>query len=122
MRDSPEYKQLFLIVSKAPRSPGIYAIKCNDTGKFYIGGTINLRNRLKGHLYAITRQSKSHPMTNDVIRYGLRSVSVTILEMCNTGHDVIEAEKTWQHKFNSVECGYNETYGNVNDYAWSTSE
>lgn len=123
MRESEAYQTLFNVARSAPRKPGVYDIVCCVIGKHYVGGTTNLRSRLKEHLYAITRQVNDHPISDDARKYGLEHISLSILEVCHSPNEIIEAEKLWQEKFDSVAHGYNRIYGNrVSNHAWRKIE
>jgi group I intron endonuclease len=45
-----------------PNSPGIYSITCGETGKFYIGSSVNVRERIGQHVYRLKKNTHSNPI------------------------------------------------------------
>jgi group I intron endonuclease len=45
-----------------PSSPGIYSITCGETGKFYIGSSVNIRERIGQHIYRLKKNTHSNPI------------------------------------------------------------
>jgi group I intron endonuclease len=45
-----------------PNSPGIYSITCGETGKFYIGSSVNIRERIGQHIYRLKKNTHSNPI------------------------------------------------------------
>jgi group I intron endonuclease len=48
--------------TKLPSSPGIYRINCRESGKFYIGSSINVKRRITQHIYRLKKGTHSNPI------------------------------------------------------------
>lgn len=58
---------------------GIYCISHNDSGRMYIGSSVDLGNRLMDHLF----YGRTNPhLINAVARYGLAAFTFSVLEFC----------------------------------------
>jgi group I intron endonuclease len=58
--------------------PGIYMIKNNVNGKMYVGSSVNLINRMNGHI----NNSHNQSLANDLKIFGIAAFSYTVLEFC----------------------------------------
>lgn len=67
--------------SKYPKEAGIYKLTCIDTGKIYIGKSINISSRIKSHK-DVEKQSKgAYHLQHAIIKYGWNAFTVEILEI-----------------------------------------
>lgn len=90
---------------------GIYCVENLINGKKYIGHTRNLCQR--GSIHFVELQSNRHynsDMQRDYNKYGIENFVYWVLEVCS-GKDLFLKENEYIKKFNSVENGYNSTYG-----------
>jgi group I intron endonuclease len=55
MFDLNDYKDL-------PKLPGLYKLHDINTGKFYVGSSMNLRHRISNHLYRFKRNNHNNPI------------------------------------------------------------
>ena len=92
---------------KCPYHRVIYSIKCNKTGKEYIGRTENFESRVKRHMSLLRNGKHSiEDMQNDFDEYG--DFTVTILEEITDFKDrKREYELIESHKSYLRENGYN---------------
>jgi group I intron endonuclease len=96
-------------------SPCIYQIKHKQTGKIYIGSTVNYRYRRVGHFSATSQCPK---LQRAVQKYGKDSFEETILEYCNK-ELLIEREQYWldtllpfgKNGYNIAKNAISPTYG-----------
>lgn len=98
------------------------------TGKFYIGSTVNLRNRMKYYKYSFDRNPNKE-LANDIIKLGFDAFTVTILEECS--HDTLrQRERFYIDSLHAAENGYNltvtttcsERIKEFNNRAWQNDE
>jgi len=80
-----------------PSSPGIYSMKCKKTGKRYIGATNNLQIRIRQNLYTISKDE--HPMSSDILDYGIETLEVEVLEQIDDETKLASAEQKWISQF-----------------------
>lgn len=89
----------------------IYCIKNNINNKLYIGKTIySIDHRFKEHLkdaYSHKYNSKLH---RAILKYGKECFYPVLIEECSE-KEVFEREKYYIKLYNSVEEGYNISYG-----------
>lgn len=93
----------------------IYAIRCKENGKLYIGRTQNLERRMREHLYELRNGSKRRrgehgredtDFQKDFTRYGESGFEVYVLEESVSPSDVCEREAAWIEEYRSAECQY----------------
>lgn len=89
------------------RFSGIYFIKNKVTGKFYVGSSLNIRNRLYHHVYLL-RINKCHSpkLQNSYNKYGYDCFEFGVIEKCEDFH-LRDREAYWILYYNSVQNGYN---------------
>lgn len=91
----------------------IYAIKNLKTGKFYIGQTINLKDRKYRHFKRMRNGKHRGPkLLNSYNKHGEVFVFGVIESVSR--EKLNERETYWIKKFDSVENGYNCDYGGAN--------
>lgn len=69
----------------------IYGVKCNSTGKIYIGYTSNLEERWKRHSKGLTNK----PLSNSINKYGISNHDLIVMEKHPTKNEALEAEIWW---------------------------
>ena len=90
-----------------PKISCVYMLTNRITGKFYIGSTKNLYNRMKYYKYC-SKHNPNKELGNDICTYGFDSFTVSILEECSI--DVLrERERFFIESFHSLDNGYNLT-------------
>ena len=106
--------------------PGVYALT-DETGKRYIGSSVNVRARIKAHASALSAGRSSEKL-QAAVKSG-RTFSAEVLEEVPYGasrHDLFRLEHKWLMHFDSVLNGYNSTFstGGVSDsrYDWPESD
>jgi group I intron endonuclease len=67
--------------SKYPTGAGIYKLTCIDTGKIYVGKTVNFRDRFSYHKNCGNKSYGKCHFQNAIRKYGWDSFSVEILEI-----------------------------------------
>jgi predicted GIY-YIG superfamily endonuclease len=94
-----------------PHFAGIYQIKNILTNKIYIGSATDLHRRLRKHFYELEQQvHRNQYLQRSYDKYGKDSLEVTILEEFKNHIDynkLLEIEKSYIIKYNSIENGYN---------------
>lgn len=85
----------------------VYKLTNNETGKFYVGSTVNFKSRMKYHHYSHTHNPNKE-LGMDIEKYGWDSFKVEILEEC-TPNNVRERERFFIDSLNATELGYNQT-------------
>jgi group I intron endonuclease len=93
----------------------IYAIYNKETGKYYVGQTINeLNKRWKEHLYEARRMNPS-PLYKSLRKYGADKFNIRVIEECSS--DILDERETyWISEYNSYNNGYNQTSGAGGQY------
>jgi len=92
---------------------GIYGLFSIETGKWYVGASINIEERLRQHkkelLKAICYNSPGlfHPMGETVARFGISSVLPHLLEEVTDVGKLSERELYWVEKKSALTNGYN---------------
>ena len=105
---------------------GIYGIWCRENGKWYVGGSVTVRKRVKDHKsshrsnvnrikYAIrfksdaivTARKRDCPFAADVIEYGWDAFEASLLEEVPDPADLQERERYWIDALDAKEKGYN---------------
>ena len=89
----------------AEKISGIYKITSKHNGKVYIGQSIDIYNRWRGHWKQVKRGDSDY-IHNAMRKYGKDDFIFEIIERCP--QDIInEREKYWIDFYNGVEYGYN---------------
>ena len=88
---------------------GIYRIFNISSNKSYVGSSINIERRWKGHIASLKRGAhRNRHLQRSFDMHGIDSFSFSILEVAK--RDIIlEREKYWMEKYdvNNPDCGYN---------------
>lgn len=81
-------------IKALPRSPGIYSIRHQPSGKVYVGSAISLRKRLNTHLSDL-RKNKHHSnrLQNAWNKYGSEMFCVEVLLLVDDKKQLIEQEQ-----------------------------
>lgn len=83
---------------------GIYKITKKDTGKSYIGQSVDVKSRLNQHRY---KHDNSSPIDLAIAKYGGDAFEYEILEECSK-ELLEERERYWIAYYNTYKgCGYN---------------
>ena len=87
--------------------PGIYRIFHIETGKSYIGQSVNIPNRIFVHFHGYTIRNAVNILAADMKVYGKSEFDWEILEICS--EDVIDfRESGWIDSLNTIDPnGYN---------------
>lgn len=97
---------------------GIYKITCNETGKCYIGQSIDIANRWTQHICAAKYESDNNKFYNALRKYGYENFTYEVIEECSNDQEVLDdRERYWIEYYHSYENGYNSTRGGQNK-AW----
>lgn len=87
----------------------IYAIRCKQNGKLYIGRTTRLDNRIKSHFCELkTERHNNKLLVEDYKKFGRENFEVYVLEE-NVPYSKRGKEYEYMRKYNSFdkEFGYN---------------
>jgi group I intron endonuclease len=83
------------IIMENKGSAGVYALICRVSNKFYVGGSINLTNRLLDYMQpAYLAQQTNRPILRAIVKYGLIHFIFVILETCHVT-DTLQREQYW---------------------------
>ncbi len=85
---------------KLPDVCGIYCVIHRDTGKCYIGSTINLRTRRNAHLSEAKSGSRIH-FHRKLIELGIGEFDYEIIERCDK-ENLLDREKFWMQFYDST--------------------
>ena len=97
---------------------GIYKITCNETGKCYIGQSIDIENRWMQHICATKYETDNNKFYNAMRKYGYENFTYEIIEECSNSQEELDnRERYWIEQYNSYYDGYNSTKGGQNK-AW----
>lgn len=92
---------------------GIYKIKNELNGKFYIGQSINCNNRRRSHLgYLRNRKHQNEHLQNAWNKYGESNFSFKVIKLCNPDElDLLEIKYIDNYKSLDKTKGYNKAGG-----------
>lgn len=103
---------------------GIYKITNNINEKSYIGQSVNIAKRWVAHKAAINKKNEhtyDYPLYRAFRKYGVDNFSFEVLEECS--HEQLdEKEKYWISYYNTLDNGYNQTYGGDGSFNRLNSE
>ena len=96
----------------------IYAIRCKENGKVYVGRTTDVKKRFRSHISKMRSWSasigknlsgKRHVMQDDYDKYGEESIELYILEENVPPEKATGRELYWMRRYNSgnPQFGYN---------------
>ena len=112
-----QYQYRTAVIASMPRTGGVYAIRCSENKKVYVGATKNLKLRIKQHLYAITNPESNHPLQEDYSKYGLESIQFEIVESVDDCQKLSQRESFWINELGALHNGYNRQEPNAH-HAW----
>jgi len=94
-----------------PSSPGVYAIRNLDSGKKYIGSSANMKERVSGHITALSSGSHANPILQaDVSQLGFDDFEAEVLVPCvPLSRLLAEEERQIKSHIESGETLYNLT-------------
>lgn len=91
-----------------PTGQGVYLINCIANGKFYVGSSINVRNRLKQHYAGVTQgKAVNRHLQHAWDKYGAEAFFVEILESVENRTNLFDREQYWIDRLNAVKQGFN---------------
>lgn len=91
---------------------GIYKITSNDTGKCYIGQSIDISTRWQQHMYKALYRNDNNKFYNAVRKYGINNFTFEVIELCEKNQTILdERERYWIEYYDSYNNGYNSTKG-----------
>lgn len=104
----PKINELVLRVVGSERVSGVYKITHIESGKVYIGQSVNIGNRWKQHARrgAGAESLTANKLYPAMLEYGLESFQFEIVEIGNEDSNLNEMEKYWQDYFQAKEFGY----------------
>ena len=107
---------------------GIYGIWCRENGKWYVGASKHVQERVKIHKgdhrraaehikhemrfrtrRAVEHSKRDHPFAADVIAYGWDAFEACLLEEVPNPGDLKERERYWIDALDAKEKGYNKS-------------
>jgi len=92
------------------RLSGIYKIVHKESGKCYVGLSVNIKNRWKSHKSFAKPDGRRSAIYNAMRKYGVDAFEFEVLEYCDK--EVLEEkERFWIKNLDSVNSGYNLTWG-----------
>ena len=90
-----------------PFDSGVYLIKNTVSGKFYVGSSGTLSERLRSHLRMLRRNDHDNRhLQHSWNKHGEDKFEFSVLETCHP-EKCIEREQHWIDKLRAVELGYN---------------
>ncbi len=91
---------------------GIYKITNLDTGRCYIGQSVDLRTRIRDHIKAgLGINSSNNKFYSEMKELGPEKFMYEIIEECDRAQ-LNERERYWINFYESIDWGYNSTIGN----------
>jgi group I intron endonuclease len=88
----------------------VYLIRNKLSGKCYVGVSVNIHSRWRQHKYWAKNKKVVSKITNSIKKHGVENFEFSVIELCEKDF-FDEKERYWISKYNSVENGYNLTYG-----------
>ena len=86
---------------------GIYMIKNKVNGTIYIGKSVNINARLKGHFSELEKGNGNKKIQKDYDIHGSNPFETKVLEVVDLSVNLEERETFYIQKFNSISKGYN---------------
>ena len=104
----PKINELVLRIIGQRKVMGIYKIIHVDSGRTYVGQSVDIGNRWKQHA---KRGSGAEPLTANklypaMLEFGLEAFQFEVIEEITDSNKLNEAEKYWQDYFKAQEFGY----------------
>lgn len=103
------------------KKPGIYCITCVDTGKRYIGQSVNIYNRWQQHKYELNSNKHYNDyLQNAWNKYGADQFNISVLEYCSI-EDLNENERYYINLYDTINRskGYNLKSGGQDTFQYS---
>lgn len=85
---------------------GVYAIRHKPTGRCYVGGSINVRDRWKSHRHGLRRGHDNPKLRQASTKDGPAAFEFVLLEHA-TPSDLLEREQFWIDALDAVQSGFN---------------
>jgi group I intron endonuclease len=98
---------------------GVYKIECVQSGKVYIGSSVDCNKRIKTHFYEGST-FETHWMHEDLERFGRDSFISEIVETVNDLDDLPERETFWIEQIAPEKLYNKEHNGKRNPYRYAT--
>ena len=98
---------------------GVYKIECVQSGKVYIGSSVDCNKRIKTHFYEGST-FETHWMHEDLERFGRDSFISEIVETVNDPDDLPERETFWIEQIAPEKLYNKEHNGKRNPYRYAT--
>lgn len=100
---------------------GIYGLKNKINGKWYVGQSVDVIDRWN-HAYKRVKCHTQPKIYNALKKYGYDNFEKIILEECDNVDWILDyREMYWIRSLNSVENGYNATYGGTTNTTRGTT-
>lgn len=96
-----------------PKNKSIYAIRCNSTGRLYIGMSRRVGERVDEHLQALRRKDHQVKLLQaDFDAYGKEDFSFFVLEEGLTDREARQREQDYMDEYDTrnPDHGYNKTH------------
>lgn len=92
----------------AEKVGGIYKITNLVNGKFYVGSSVDIKNRLRQHFGNLRRGTHhNHHLQNAWNKYGAEAFEHSMLEQVTGIETLVEREQFWIDELQANERGYN---------------
>lgn len=83
----------------------VYKIMCMQNNRMYIGQTKNYRKRINNHKYHLKNMDHDNVyLQEDYNKYGLRSFTFEIIDICEERQQAIEKETYWINYYGGINC------------------
>jgi hypothetical protein len=99
-----------IITDDIPKKPGIYKITNISNNKCYIGSSVNVYKRIRRHFYELNKNIHSNKYLQKAFnKYSNLNFKIEIVETFENikYNDLLNIEKNYILKYNSIETGYN---------------
>lgn len=87
------------------KSSGVYGIQCTATGKWYVGASVNVHERIRTHF---SEMKKFGALYEPCHTYGIQSMKAQVIEYIDDLSLLQDAEAYWVEKLDSWRNGYNQ--------------
>jgi group I intron endonuclease len=88
---------------------GVYALSHKCNGKMYVGASVNIENRYKGHIKSLRDGEHTNWKLQNAWDETNNCFELVILEIVNDITKLCECERDWLEELNVVNLGYNRT-------------
>jgi len=84
----------------------------SPSNKQYIGLTsLNIKNRIKQHVYDSENQIGNRPICRTIKKYGIDNIKIEIIDYANSKEEMVELEIYYIENYNTYNNGLNATLG-----------